>query len=42
MKGYIIEDKAYLKLIMKKFQKLCYNQPDLDILFVNLTAQIGD
>ena len=31
----------YLRLIVKKFQKLCHVQPDLDI-FVKLTVQIGD
>ena len=32
----------YLKLIFKRFQRLHRVQPDLDILFVNLNAQIGD
>ena len=31
----------YLKLIVKRFQRLCHVQPGLDI-FVKLTVQIGD
>ena len=31
-----------MKLIVKNFQRLCYVQLDLDILFVKLIAQIGD
>ena len=54
MEGYTLEDKAhdqstelwknlYLNLIInKKFQRVCHVQSDLDILFLKLTAQIGD
>ena len=31
-----------IKLIFKRFQRLRHVQPDLDILFVKLTTQIGD
>ena len=31
----------YLKLIVKKFQRLCHVQPDLDI-FIKLIVQIGN
>ena len=52
MKGFITEDKPltsqrkiwkyiFLKLIVKSFQRPCYVQLDLDILFIKLTAQIG-
>ena len=49
MKGYTLEDKfltklwkyLYLKLIVKRFQRLFHVQPDLDI-FVKVTVQIGD
>ena len=30
-----------MKFIVQRFQRLCDVQPDLDILFVKLTAQIG-
>ena len=44
MRGCILEDKALTSqqnFIVKNFQRLCYVQLDLDILFVKLTAQIG-
>ena len=49
MKGYSLDQSTelwkylYLKLtVNKKFQRLRHIQPDFDILFVKLTAQIGD
>ena len=45
MKGYTLKDKTlvlYLKLIVKRFQKLCFVQSILYLLFVKLTAKTGD
>ena len=32
----------FLRLIVKKFQRLCHVQPELDILPVKLTTEIGN
>ena len=49
MERYKLEDKAltslqnlFLRLIVTRFKRLCHYQPDLNILFVKLTAQKGD
>ena len=46
MEGYTLEDKSltslqklHLKLIVKRFQRFYHVQPDLEVLFVKLTAQ---
>ena len=37
MEVFILEINSY-----EEFSKVCHVQPDLDILFVKLAAQIGD